>query len=64
MNFSQGPGAFFATFRTGPGGPAGPAGWPDPGSNGGPAGSDDDPNIIDAEVVEDTNEPPELPRPR
>ena len=27
MNFSQGPGAFFATFRTGPGGPAGPAGW-------------------------------------
>jgi hypothetical protein len=64
MNFSQGPGAFFATFRTGPGGPAGPAGWPDPGSNGGPAGSDDDPNIIDAEVVEDANEPPELPRPR
>ncbi len=63
MNFGQGPGAFFATFRTGPGGPAGPAGWGDPGRNGGSAGYDD-PNVIDAEVVEDEDEPPELPRGR
>jgi hypothetical protein len=63
MNFGQGPGAFFATFRTGPGGPAGPAGWGDPSHNGGGAG-DDDPNVIDAEVVEDDDGPPELPRGR
>lgn len=63
MNFSQGPGAFFATFRTGPGGPSGPGGWGSPGTNGG-AGSDDDPNVIDAEVVEDDEGPPGLPRPR
>ncbi len=63
MNFSQGPGAFFATFRTGPGGPAGPAGWGDPGHHGGPVDYDD-PNVIDAEVVEDSDDPPELPRAR
>jgi hypothetical protein len=63
MNFSQAPGAFFATFRTGPGGPSAPAGWGSPGGNGGGAG-DDDPNVIDAEVVEDDEGPPELPRPR
>jgi uncharacterized membrane protein YvlD (DUF360 family) len=63
MNFSQGPGAFFATFRTGQGGPAAPAGWGDAGPFGGPADYDD-PNVIDAEVVEDTDDPPELPRAR
>src|ERR1700683_4889826 len=45
MNFGQGPGAFFATFRTGPGGPTGPAGWRDPGAHGGPAGHAGDPHI-------------------
>jgi hypothetical protein len=64
MNFSQGPGAFFATFRTGPGGPAGPTGWGDPGHNGGGHVDDDDPNVIDAEVVEEGDGPPELPRAR
>ena len=34
MNFSQGPGAFFATFRTGAGRPAGPAGWGAPAQRG------------------------------
>jgi hypothetical protein len=63
MNFSQGPGAFFATFGTGAGGPAGPAGWGDPGYSGQRV-EHDDPNVIDAEVVEDTDDPPELPRAR
>jgi len=47
VDISQGPGAFFATFRTGPG--------PGPGEY-------HDPNVIDADVVEDDDEPPpELP---
>ena len=61
MTFSQGPGAFFATFRTGAGGPAGPGAW---GGGGGGGTAGDDPNVIDAEVVEDEEGPPELPRPR
>jgi len=54
VNFGQGPNAFFGTIFTnfGDGGPAGP---------GRPAGR---PDVIDAEVVEDDEEPPELPRPR
>jgi hypothetical protein len=65
ISFTQGPGAFFATFRSPAGGPAG---W-GPGG-GGPAdwgtGAADDPNVIDAEVVEDDDEhgPPELHAPR
>lgn len=57
MNFSQGPGAFFATFRT-------PGGAPDP--NWGPGPAAYDPNIIDVEVVEDDEDhgPPELHAPR
>ena len=57
FHFSQGPGAFFATFQTN----GAPPGWnaprPEP---------YDDPDIIDAEVVEDDEEPgpPELHAPR
>jgi hypothetical protein len=59
VQFTQGPGAFFATFRAEAGGPPG---W-------GPAGGDApepyDPNVIDAEVVEDDDHgPPELHAPR
>ncbi|MGD0749102.1 MAG: hypothetical protein ABSB68_14945 [Acidimicrobiales bacterium] len=64
INFTQGPGTFFATFRSPGSGPSGsgPAGW-------GPTGwadPADDPNIIDAEVVEDDDDhgPPELHAPR
>ena len=67
VHFTQGPGAFFATFRspgapTGPGAPGGPGGW---GSQGGHATAHDDPTIIDAEVVEDDDGsgPPELSAP-
>jgi hypothetical protein len=46
FHFSQGPGAFFATFQAG--GAPGPAGWnPDPDR------TPYDPNVIDAEVVDD-----------
>ncbi len=67
VQFTQAPGAFFATF-TGQGGP-GPAGWgPGQGqaSTGGRAPYADDPNIIDADVVEDDDDhgPPELHAPR
>jgi hypothetical protein len=57
MNFAQGPGAFFATFRT-PGGPAAP--------NWGQDAAPYDPNVIDVEVVEDDEDhgPPELHAPR
>jgi hypothetical protein len=61
MNFTQGPGAFFATFRTdasgAPGG-GGPAGW-------GGSSAAYDPNVIDVEVVDDEEEhgPPELHAP-
>jgi hypothetical protein len=59
MHFSQGPGAFFATFTAG--GAAAP-GW-GPGNGGAPP--PDDPNVIDAEVVEDDDHgPPELPASR
>ncbi len=60
MHFSQGPGAFFATFHAG--GAAAP-GW---GPGNGPAPPPDDPNVIDAEVVEDDDDhgPPELPASR
>jgi hypothetical protein len=67
INFGQGPGgsgAFFATFR-GPG--PGTGGGPGFGASGGPGfGSAQrqqqvhDPTIIDAEVVEDDEEPPAL----
>jgi hypothetical protein len=60
INFGQGPmgpGAFFATFRGGPGsgpgfGPGGPQG---PGPS-----QENDPTIIDAEVVDDDDGPPAL----
>jgi hypothetical protein len=67
--FTQNPGAFFASFT-------GPAGWgqsPGQGSGPGPGNGQssrasyaDDPNIIDAEVVEDDDDhgPPELHAPR
>jgi hypothetical protein len=65
--FTQSPGAFFASFN-------GPAGWgtgaagqgPGAGSATGQAHYADDPNIIDAEVVEDDDDhwPPELHAPR
>jgi hypothetical protein len=65
IRFGQGPGgpgAFFGTFRGGPGfGQGGPHGA---GGFGGGAArhpqDDDDPNIIDAEVVDDDEGPPEL----
>ncbi|HEY4376565.1 MAG TPA: hypothetical protein VGM93_05380 [Acidimicrobiales bacterium] len=75
INFSQAPGAFFASF-TGPGGAgpagfgsAGPAGWvpgAGPAAGSGRASYADDPTIIDAEVVEDDDDhgPPELHAPR
>jgi hypothetical protein len=78
VQFTQAPGAFFASF-TGPGGGggggggAGPAGWfPRQGRGQASPGSGvggnvaDDPNIIDAEVVEDDDDhgPPELHAPR
>jgi hypothetical protein len=58
VQFTQAPGAFFATF--GGGGPAsgGPAGW-------GPPRADHDDDVIDVEVVEDDDHgPPELHAPR
>jgi hypothetical protein len=67
INFGQGPGgagAFFATFRGGPG--FGPGFRPGFGSGGpgSPPGTErsrqNDQTIIDAEVVEDDEGPPEL----
>jgi hypothetical protein len=59
VQFTQGPGAFFATFRTEAGGPPG---W---GPAGGAVPEPYDPNVIDAEVVEDDDHgPPELHAPR
>jgi hypothetical protein len=59
VQFTQGPGAFFATFRAEAGGPPG---W---GPAGGAAAEPYDPNVIDAEVVEDDDHgPPELHAPR
>ena len=59
VQFTQGPGAFFATFRAEAGGPPG---WR-PAS--GVAEEPYDPNVIDAEVVEDEDHgPPELHAPR
>jgi len=58
VQFTQGPGAFFATFRS-PG--AGPPGWGEGASAPGPA---HDPNVIDVEVVDDDEHgPPELGAP-
>jgi hypothetical protein len=59
VNFSQGPGAFFAMFGTGAPGAGAPTGWAEP-----PAAHD--PNVIDVEVVEDDEPhgPPELHAPR
>ncbi len=58
MNFTQGPGAFFATFRTDGQGAGGPAGWR-------ASSPQYDPNVIDVDVVDDDDElgPPELNRP-
>lgn len=57
MNFTQGPGAFFATFRTDGRGMGGPAGWGNPSAQ-------CDPNVIDVEVVDDDESgPPELHAP-
>jgi hypothetical protein len=58
FHFSEGPGAFFATFRT--------DGTAPPGWGAARPGPYDDPNVIDAEVVEDDDEhgPPELHAPR
>jgi hypothetical protein len=57
MNFTQGPGAFFTTFRTDGGAAGAPGGWGNP-----PAGYD--PNVIDVEVVDDDEHgPPELHAP-
>ncbi len=64
FNFTQNPGVFFATFRQGgaggPGGPGGSGGY----GGWGPGQAPDDPNVIDAEVVDDDeHEPPELHAP-
>ena len=48
VHFTQGPGAFFATFRSDGGGPAGL------GAGGGAAPTPYDSDIIDAEVVRTT----------
>jgi hypothetical protein len=58
MNLTQGPGAFFATFRTGAPGAGGPTGWG--------TSPEHDPNVIDVEVVDDDDDhgPPELHAPR
>jgi len=62
IDFSQGPGVFFTTLRTGPGTP--PPGWgAAPGTS--PRSTAYDADVIDVEVVEDDDHPPpELPRPR
>jgi hypothetical protein len=63
INFGQGPGGggtFFATFGGGPRG--GPGFGPGPAQRT-QARPQDDPTIIDAEVVDDDDGPPELPRP-
>ncbi len=62
VHFAQGPGTFFATFRSPGAGPGGPGGWGPPGAG---TATDDDPNVIDAEVVEDDDgsSPPGLSPP-
>ncbi len=59
VHFTQGPGACFATFGSGS---AGPTGW----GGAGPTDPAHDPDVIDAEVVEDDDDhgPPELHAPR
>jgi hypothetical protein len=59
VHFTQGPGTFFATFRT-PGGPGAPGGWAPPGAG---TAARSDPTVIDAEVVDDDDGPPELSSP-
>lgn len=58
MNFSQGPGAFFTTFRADPRGAGAPGGW-------GGTSAGYDPNVIDVEVVDEDDDhgPPELRAP-
>jgi hypothetical protein len=60
MNFTQGPGAFFATFRTDAQAAGAPGGW------GSSSSAGYDPNVIDVDVVDDDDEhgPPELHTPR
>ncbi len=60
VQFTQGPGTFFATFRTPGGGPGTPGGWGAPDAGTATRG---DQTIIDAEVVEDDDGPPELSPP-
>ena len=57
VQFTQAPGAFFATFGSGT--PQRPGGW-------GPPGAASDGDVIDAEVVDDQEDhgSPELPAPR
>ena len=59
MNFTQGPGAFFATFRTDG------TGSRRAGRLGQPTSAAYDPNVIDVEVVDDDEDhgPPELHAP-
>jgi hypothetical protein len=77
VQFMQTPGAFFANFNgpagwapgPGPGPASGPGQRQAPGTTAGQGGRSpyaDDPNIIDAEVVEDDDDhgPPELHAPR
>lgn len=58
MNFSQGPGAFFTTFRADARGAGAQGGW-------GAASAGYDPNVIDVEVVDEDDDhgPPELRAP-
>ena len=62
VQFTQGPGTFFATFRSPGAGPGAPGGWGPPDTG---AATHDDPNVIDAEVVEDEDRssPPGLSSP-
>jgi hypothetical protein len=65
IDFGQGPGAFFTTFGgRGPGFGPGPGSGPGPGFGAGAAAGThpwrNDPSVIDVEVVDDDEEPPEL----
>lgn len=58
MSFTQGPGAFFTTFRTDPRGAGAPGGW-------GGASARYDSDVIDVEVVDEDDDhgPPEIRAP-
>jgi hypothetical protein len=66
VHFTQGPGTFFATFRS-PGATGASGGWGAPGGWGPPGAARQGDSIIDAEVVEDDDgdgaSPPELSAP-